>query len=68
MWFGSGEEMACEFDEMKEKMGLKNDLKVLELTDEEIDDLVRISRHPNLYNNPVEITDNILREMYESMR
>ena len=66
--FGSVEEMACEIHDMKEKMGLKNDLKVLELTDEEIDDLVRISRHPNLYNNPVEITDDILREMYESMR
>ena len=25
---------------------------------------VRISRHPNLYNNPVEITDEMLDEMY----
>ena len=30
----------------------------------DIAELVRISRHPNLYNNPVEITDEMLDEMY----
>ena len=38
------------------------------LNDEEVDTLVKLSRHPNLYNNPVDITDYQLREMYESMR
>lgn len=62
------DEMADAIHQLKEKMGLRNDLKGLELTDEQIDELVAISRHPNLYNNPVDITDEMLREMYESMR
>lgn len=66
--FGSADEMADEIHAMKERMGLRNDLKDLHLTDAQIDDLVRISRHPNLYNNPVDITDEMLREMYEFMR
>lgn len=51
---------------LKEELGLRNDLKDLQLTEAQIDELVSISRHPNLYNNPVEITDEMLREMYES--
>lgn len=54
--------------ELKVKLGLRIDLKDLSLTDEQVADLVRISRHPNLYNNPVEITDAMLLEMYESYR
>ena len=41
-----------------------SELKDLELDDDQIAELVRISRHPNLYNNPVEITDEMLDEMY----
>ncbi len=66
--FDSPYQMADKIHTMKEQMGLRNDLKDLHLTDAQIDDLVRISRHPNLYNNPVDITDEMLREMYESMR
>jgi alcohol dehydrogenase len=66
--FKDVDDMADAIHELKEKMGLRNDLKDLDLTDEQVDDLVRISRHPNLYNNPVDITDEMLREMYESMR
>lgn len=60
--------MADAIHELKEKMGLRNELKDLNLTDEQVAELVRISRHPNLYNNPVEITDEMLEEMYESFR
>ena len=45
-------------------MGLRCDLKDLELHEKQIKELVTISRHPNLYNNPVEITDEMLDEMY----
>lgn len=62
------DEMADAIHELKAKMGLRNDLKDLKLTDEQIDALIQISHHPNLYNNPVEITDDILRDMYEGMR
>ena len=46
---------------------MRNDLKDLQLTEEQISELVRISRHPNLYNNPVEITDEMLSKMYHQM-
>ena len=48
-------------------MGFRNDLKDLNLNEDQINDLVRISHHPNLYNNPVEITDEMLSEMYHKL-
>ncbi len=60
--------MADAIYELKKDIGLRLDLKEFNLTDEQVADLVRISRHPNLYNNPVEITDEMLNEMYQSMR
>ncbi|KFI88423.1 MULTISPECIES: iron-containing alcohol dehydrogenase family protein [Bifidobacterium] len=59
--------MADAIHELKAKVGLRTGLKDLGLSAEQIDDLVRISRHPNLYNNPVEITDEMLRDMYEHL-
>lgn len=59
--------LAEEIRSLKIKLGLRTDLKDLSLTQEQIEELVSISRHPNLYNNPVEITDEMLREMYCSM-
>lgn len=61
------EAMAAAIHDLKERMGLRNDLKDLHLTEGQIADLVRISRHPNLYNNPVEITDEMLDEMYHKL-
>lgn len=61
-------EMADAIHQLKVDIGLKCDLKSYNLTDEQVADLVRISRHPNLYNNPVDITDEMLDEMYQSMR
>lgn len=65
--FDSAEEMAEEICSLKIELGLRTDLKDLSLTQEQIEELVKISRHPNLYNNPVEITDGMLREMYCGM-
>lgn len=65
--FQDTEDMADAIHELKAKMGLRNDLKDLHLTEEQITDLVRISRHPNLYNNPVDITDEMLNEMYHKL-
>ncbi|MCD8353859.1 MAG: iron-containing alcohol dehydrogenase [Clostridiales bacterium] len=61
-------DMADAIHQLKVDVGLRTDLKEYNLTDEQVADLVRISRHPNLYNNPVEITDAMLDEMYQSMR
>lgn len=65
--FKDTEDMADVIYELKEKMGLRNDLKELYLSEEQIAELVRISRHPNLYNNPVEISDEMLYEMFRKM-
>lgn len=66
--YANADELADIIHALKEKMGLRNDLKDLNLTDAQVDDLVRISRHPNLYNNPIDITDEMLYDMYQSMR
>ncbi len=60
--------MADRIYELKKEMGLKCDLREFNLSDKQIDELVKISRHPNLLNNPVDITDDMLYEMYNSMR
>ena len=65
--FENSDSMADAIYELKNKMGLRNDLKDLNLNEDQINDLVRISRHPNLYNNPVEITDEMLSEMYHKL-
>ncbi len=62
--FKNASDMADAIFSLKKKMGLRCDLKDLELDEKQIKELVTISRHPNLYNNPVEITDEMLDEMY----
>ena len=56
--------MADEIHALTARLGLRNGLKDLNLNEEQIADLVRISVHPNLRNNPVYITDEMLDEMY----
>lgn len=65
--FENADAMIAEIASLKKKMGLRTDLKDFNLSEDDIADLVRISRHPNLYNNPVEITDTMLDEMYHFM-
>lgn len=54
--------------EIKKNTGLRTDLKDLNLSDADIDLLVKESRHPNMLNAPVEITDDMLYQMYRSFR
>ena len=65
--FADADALADAVLELKRKLGLRCDLRDLNLSDEQIAELVRISRHPNLYNNPVEITDEMLEEMYRDL-
>ncbi len=53
---------------LKKKIGLRTNLKEFTLTDTQINELVKVSRHPNLDNNPIYISDEMLYEMYNSMR
>ncbi len=66
--FKDSSHMADAIYELKGKIGLLRDLKHLNLVDDQINELVKKSNHPNLYNNPVEITDDMLLEMYISLR
>ena len=65
--FASTGEMADYIYEMKAKMGLRTDLKDLNLTKEQVKELVRLSHHPNLFNNPVPVTDDMLFDLYGTM-
>lgn len=65
--FKNVDAMADAIQELKVKVGLRTGLKDLNLNAEQIADLVRISRHPNLYNNPVGIADDMLQDMYEHL-
>ena len=62
--FESAGHLADAIDALKKETGLRRDLKDLHLGKSQIEELVRISRHPNLYHNPVEVTDEMLHEMY----
>jgi len=61
-------EMADKIYKLKEAMGLRCDLKEFNLTDDHIEELVKLSKHPNLYNNPIEITEDMLYKMYSSFK
>lgn len=60
--------LADAYAALKRATGVKSDLKAYHLTDEIVEALVEGSQHPNLRNNPIEITPQMLRTMYESMR
>jgi len=60
--------LADEIYRLKKETGLRTDLKDLRLSAEDIDELVTKSHHPNLYNNPVEITDQNLYDLYNNLK
>lgn len=66
--FDNVDQMADRIVEMKKTMNMRMDLKDFSLTEEQVTELVKISRHPNLYNNPVDITDEMLNDMYQQLR
>lgn len=65
--FADGGALADGILDLKQKLNLRVDLKDFHLTRQQKADLVRISHHPNLLNNPIEITDEILWDMYEKL-
>lgn len=65
--FSSVDEMAEKIRYIKQAIGLRNDLKDFNLNDDNIKELVRKSRHPNINNNPIKISDDMLFKMYKSM-
>lgn len=61
----NSEEMAMEVKNLKKELGLRMDLKDKNLTKKEKNQLIALSHYPNLCNNPVEITDRVLRKLYD---
>lgn len=53
---------------LKKQLGLRVGLSDLNLSDDEISSLVKLSHHPNMNNNPVEISDEILLDLYNKFR
>ena len=65
--FDDAAEMAEAIAALKKQIGLRTDLVELELSDAQIDELVQLSHHPNLDNNPVKITDDILYDLFATL-
>lgn len=59
--------LADAIDAMKARTGMLADLKSLDLSEDDIVRLARESKHPNLLNNPVEITDADLLALYRTL-
>lgn len=65
--FADATAMADAIRELKLKVGLRTDLVDLNLSQAQIDELVSLSHHPNLENNPVKITDDILYDLFGTL-
>ncbi|HEX5350909.1 MAG TPA: iron-containing alcohol dehydrogenase family protein [Trichococcus sp.] len=65
--FADAPAMAEAITALKKQIGLRTDLVELDLFDSQIDELVQLSHHPNLENNPVKITDDILYDLFGTL-
>lgn len=65
--FKSIDNMADRIYELKKNLGLLVDLKHLNLKKEDLIELVENSKVSNLYNNPIEIANNDLLDLYSSL-
>lgn len=59
--------LADAIGQLKRSTGLRCDLKDMHLGKDQFEAVVQGSKHPNLLNNPVEVTENDLRVMYNSL-
>ncbi|MBQ7433799.1 MAG: iron-containing alcohol dehydrogenase [Lachnospiraceae bacterium] len=66
--FASVEQFADAIIQLKKQVGLRTDLAEFHLSEEAVEELVSKSHHPNLLNNPVVITDEILYDLYATLR
>lgn len=64
--YNSVEDFADAIFELKKRINLRLDLSDLRLSLNNINELIRLSHHPNMLNNPIEITDEILFDLYNN--
>ena len=65
--FQDSEVLGDEIFQLKKDIGLRTDLRDLQLDKKAIQDLVAASHHPNVKNNPYPITDEILQDLYQRL-
>lgn len=65
--FADVEALANGIFQLKQQLNLRTNLYDLELNEKQIEELVQLSQRPNLGNNPVEITKQMLQEMYQEL-
>jgi alcohol dehydrogenase len=65
--FADSDELADGIAGLKRRLHLQCNLKELQLTSQQLDELVSLSHHPNMDNNPVTVTDDILYDLYNHM-
>ena len=65
--FEGAEWLAEHIAGLKRDMGLKLTLAKAGIDQKDLPELVQLSRHPNLLNNPVEMTDEKLMKLYMSL-
>jgi phosphonate metabolism-associated iron-containing alcohol dehydrogenase len=66
--FDSIEALADGISELKKKVGLRSTLKEIGVSDDKIAELAQLSMHPNMLNNPVHMTVEMVQEMYERLK
>ena len=66
--FINANEMADKIFEMKKYMVLKTTLSDAGIKDDDLENLVALSKHPNMQNNPVQMDNDKILQMYESLR
>ena len=65
--FTGAHDMADHIDLLKKEMGLAMTLKDAKIPQNEIPTLAQLSQHPNMLNNPVDMTTDKLIEMYTAL-
>lgn len=66
--YSNADRFAEDIVKLKKRLGLRIGLSDFNIGDDDIQQLVKRSHHPNLNNNPVEITDDILFDLYRILR
>jgi alcohol dehydrogenase class IV len=61
------EALADTLDDMRRRLGLRMNLKEFNLDKQQFEQLVEGSKHPNLKNNPIEVTEKDLRKLYQEL-
>lgn len=66
--FASVDQLEAEIVSLKRDIGMMADLTAFSIDDDMFNKLVQGSKHPNLLNNPVEITEEMLLDLYNKLR